>query len=491
QNPDSFKGRSLEKVDMAGSEIASLLSRIEGAITGVTVTHDNGEEIKLDIDYNGLKNAYITIAVENKAKKDLYYVEKAAFSLKGKTSPAEVILKLNESAPKHTAVESAYLDIKVTSPGTFPKQFLYKLDKKWVRKKDPGKIIVPVVLEPVGAAGYLNENEVLVKPEIKPQLKTTQVKPAASVRVPFRPQTKPQLSPQNAGPQSMIAKVAVKTTSMPKGMDGTWLNTDPNTTGITKVVISGNEKYIQFYEKCDAGDCDRGKQPLYPKKDPKTYEATFSTPGVTYYLTIDNNKGLKIIREIVYKKAGGRATRTEDTFEKQSATQQPAVAVSTPQPIDGIWINTDQSSMGITRIAVSSNGKQITMYEKCVPEDCNRGTRELRLENPPGIYTAVFQGKTATSHLILNFNETLKIAHRKTYTGGSEKVTSEGPFVKQTLQEAVADVAETNEPQGPDNTPVSLWEGLVADTNFEFPYEITNIRMDIYPDKNPRSGVFY
>ena len=45
--------------------------------------------------------------------------------------------------------------------------------------------------------------------------------------------------------------------------------------------------------------------------------------------------------------------------------------------------------------------------------------------------------------------------------------------------------------QGPSDNPISLWEGLASDVDFEFPHEITNIRLDIYPDKNPESGVFY
>jgi len=47
--------------------------------------------------------------------------------------------------------------------------------------------------------------------------------------------------------------------------------------------------------------------------------------------------------------------------------------------------------------------------------------------------------------------------------------------------------------QGPSNNPLSLWEELHTDRDFDFgeSYKITNIRMDIYPDKNEASGIYY
>lgn len=44
---------------------------------------------------------------------------------------------------------------------------------------------------------------------------------------------------------------------------------------------------------------------------------------------------------------------------------------------------------------------------------------------------------------------------------------------------------------GPDNNPIPLFEDLTVTKDFEYPFEITNISMDVYPDKNPESGLFY
>lgn len=44
---------------------------------------------------------------------------------------------------------------------------------------------------------------------------------------------------------------------------------------------------------------------------------------------------------------------------------------------------------------------------------------------------------------------------------------------------------------GPDNNPIPLFEDLTVTKDFEFPYEITNISMDVFPDKNPEKGIYY
>jgi hypothetical protein len=46
-------------------------------------------------------------------------------------------------------------------------------------------------------------------------------------------------------------------------------------------------------------------------------------------------------------------------------------------------------------------------------------------------------------------------------------------------------------PQGPDDKALPLFESLVTDYDFEYPFEITNIRLDVYPDKNKSAGTYY
>ena len=50
----------------------------------------------------------------------------------------------------------------------------------------------------------------------------------------------------------------------------------------------------------------------------------------------------------------------------------------------------------------------------------------------------------------------------------------------------------STEPQGPDNNPVSFWGDFIySDVDFESQMKITSVNLNIYPDKNPNSGVFY
>jgi hypothetical protein len=47
-------------------------------------------------------------------------------------------------------------------------------------------------------------------------------------------------------------------------MVGTWVNTDPSTRGITKLVITetGNTYEVHGFGKCSPNDCDLGKKPM-------------------------------------------------------------------------------------------------------------------------------------------------------------------------------------------------------------------------------------
>ena len=50
----------------------------------------------------------------------------------------------------------------------------------------------------------------------------------------------------------------------------------------------------------------------------------------------------------------------------------------------------------------------------------------------------------------------------------------------------------STEPEGPDNKPLSFWGDFIySDVDFESQMDITNVSLNIYPDKNPNSGVFY
>lgn len=177
--------------------------------------------------------------------------------------------------------------------------------------------------------------------------------------------------------------------------------------------------------------------------------------------------------------------------------------------IDGTWTNNNKNTGGLTKIIISGNGTKIQAFGKCSPRDCNWGVKKL---TPRGStkdqYWGIFDSRVAKSTFLLIFNKNnLEIRHQRDYKSATrptkrtvEKFTKFQMFIApvvytpvrtSTTTEKEKEVAVNTEPEGPDNNPISLWEDLVADHDFEFPYEITNIRMDIYPDKNLASGTFY
>lgn len=175
--------------------------------------------------------------------------------------------------------------------------------------------------------------------------------------------------------------------------------------------------------------------------------------------------------------------------------------------IDGTWLNTNKSTKSTTKIIISNNGKKIRVYGKCSPKDCDWGTKTIEPQRQKNLYYAIFDSKIAKSTFQLHLNgQTLEVKHLRSYKSRSRGVKR---FVEKFTKKAtplpltavyytpppaiITTITPTTDlqPQGPANEPISLWEDLVADNDFEFPHEITNIRMDIYPDKNKSSGTFY
>ncbi len=382
QNFSGLKDKKLNKIEDLTSAISGLLSskKLKGDINAVIVTHDSENELKLRIEYSEFETAYMAIAVQDNQKKDQRLISKQAFSLEGKTSPLEITLSLSESAPEGTALESVYLEIKMARKrGSFPKTFLYTLNKKWQKEISPENLVIPVVLQPVGSAADLKEaRQVLVRPKTKPKFKIATVNPELLKKV------------SRNTVMSTTKPTSTVSASKSSTVDGTWINTNKNTNGITKIIISNGGKKIRVYGKCVPKDCDWGLKTLSPSRAPKMYTARYETSTSSKSLSLNFTKDLKVNQTRVYKR-GNKSVRSEDTFKKQ-----------------------------------------VLMYT------IYRPIRTVSTTKPPATTTST-----------------------------------------------------NKEPQGPDNNPISLWDDLVADNNFEFPHEITNIRMDIYPDKNLRSGVFY
>jgi hypothetical protein len=191
----------------------------------------------------------------------------------------------------------------------------------------------------------------------------------------------------------------------------------------------------------------------------------------------------------------------------RSATYASTAANST-NDVDGNWINTDADTRGITHVVISNYGTKIQTYGKCSPTDCDWGQTALTFAN--NNYTAVYDQAPAIStfsisisgnQLTLNDNRVYKAGGRvanNSYTFKKEAGTTSTPLILTTTPIiykayplALDKTTINSGAQGPDISPISLWDDLVTDVDFESPNEITNIRMDIYPDKNKATGIYY
>jgi hypothetical protein len=79
---------------------------------------------------------------------------------------------------------------------------------------------------------------------------------------------------------------------------GTWVNDDPSTSGITRLVItaSGQTLTVRAYAKCGGGECDYGTvtKTLDTAIEPIVLTGFSGAPGQTLTLTLNNNAGTSL-----------------------------------------------------------------------------------------------------------------------------------------------------------------------------------------------------
>ena len=176
--------------------------------------------------------------------------------------------------------------------------------------------------------------------------------------------------------------------------------------------------------------------------------------------------------------------------------------------ISGTWMNTDASTSGITKFIITNNN-EIQVFGKCSPTDCDWGKTSLT-DQGNNTFKAVynFSFKVATINLVFSNNQ-LTLTEQNVYTDARGVKTNTYAFRKNvtltsvmiapqlsikdfaTLQAHSAATATDYSAKGADNKPIYLWTDLKSDIDIEKPQDISNINMNIYPDKNPASGVYY
>jgi hypothetical protein len=134
-------------------------------------------------------------------------------------------------------------------------------------------------------------------------------------------------------------------------MTGNWQNTDPNTRGITTLVIDGNARNLtmQAWGKCHPNDCDWGKVEAYPyapdvssplEMTAKAASAIFTT-SFSQTLVIVKPAGNNMIRAEVFTRFTGYSNRNNYTasytFKRQlrPMPMRPMPGV-TPMPLPAL-----------------------------------------------------------------------------------------------------------------------------------------------------------
>jgi hypothetical protein len=406
QNFSGLQNKKLNKIDDVGSLIESGLGsllgggKVKGSIDSVVVLNDAERELQLKIYYTGFENATLKVQASNAEKQKQDDVKKTQMALPASRSVTCTLL-LNSNFQKGKLLESPFLKIEITKdinkPGLVTN---YALNKKWKVDPDPENVVFTIKPQPIGNTAALRENEVkdvtpskmiifdatklyyTPKLERRTEMRSMQARPVMRTGL----QTYSLFSnPDN------LRKIA----GLSDNISGTWTNTDAATNGITRLVITDNNK-IQVFGKCSPSDCDWGNVNLADGGN-NTFKAvySFSFKTATIYLVYANNQ-LTLTEQNVYKDARGVKTNT---------------------------------------------------------------------------YT--FGKNTALASLVLTTHTSIK-----DYAIYRERVAAP----------ATTDYAA----KGADNKPIYLWAGLTSDNiDIERPQDISNINMNIFPDKNPASGVYY
>lgn len=176
------------------------------------------------------------------------------------------------------------------------------------------------------------------------------------------------------------------------GIEGDWVNVDPDTGGITRLVIRREPgltlvpRYaVHAYGACVPADCDWGEVPATQSGATLTavYEPEFKTATLTIRLVDDL---LEVHAENVFHDGTGRDYEADYAFR---------LAWSADDMI-GSWVNVDPSTDGMTAVVIDKPGALYTVhgFGACVPTDCDWGPEPawfvrggLRAVHEPGFKT--------------------------------------------------------------------------------------------------------
>ena len=470
QNFSGLEGKSLSKIDDIGAGIASLIGSggLDGRIGKVVVTTDSERTLKLALTYTGFATAYLHANVLAADKVSQDEIGEFEVDLSERTSPLNLEMNLKDNVAEGFNLESTYLQIRISKSKTAVGGlvFLYALNKSWQKEIRAENMVLKATLVPVGVTAQLKESsKILIIPDFKPVM-MYQAKSMATGTMKTYPSSSVTKEASVTGARSSISGSDKKQPPPPTaGTTATRMNNLPGTTGKTSTSVN--------------------KQP-----PPPTAMATTTATRM--------------------------AANTGAMARVPDSGKTPGTVSSS---LDGTWKNSDSRTKGITKVIISGNGTQIHTFVSCSPADCDWG--KVPLTQSGANYRATYDNSLAVTYITFGVAENkMKLTSDRRYKDNRAPLVSTAILAKETAagglqagtgEQAVTlnarllsvnpnlvraglalDQSETDKgAQGPDNNPIPLFEDLKVTRDFEFPYEITNISMDVYPDRNSASGMFY
>ena len=308
QNFSGLQNKKLNRVDDIGSLIESQLGsllggRISGDVDSVVILWDAEKNLKGKIYYREYLNGYFTVSVMNASRQKQNEIVAATFRQADKPNVAEFSLNMADAVPKGAAFESPYLRIDISKKeNQSGKVVVLALNKNWRNALDPQNVIIEVPLQPIGKAATLTN----VPKDATPG-KDIKFDP---VRY-YDPKIKTRVSRVGGGG---YYREFVLPTRFPIDISGTWVNTDANTSGMTKLIVTNNNS-VQGFGRCSPQDCDWGKTTM-SAINPDLYRAVFSWSFKSTTISMQHSGGqLYVTTTDAYK--DGRPSRTSNyTFKK-------------------------------------------------------------------------------------------------------------------------------------------------------------------------------
>jgi hypothetical protein len=262
QNFSGLQNKKLKKVEDIGSFLESGLGtllggKLNGNVDSVSVIEDAEKTLRVKIYYSGYQDNYFGVSVVNESKQKQTEVIPTAFAQPTKASPAECVLSLAGNVAKGTKVESAYLRVNIAKKENGAGNVhVFYLNKKWKNELDPQNVIVAVSLTPIGKASSLSATEAK---DVVPDKKIFfDSKILYQPAVPTRMIRRELLIKPSGGGNAFHPKLQYYANLVSDNISGTWINTDAETRGITKLDIVNNNK-IHGFGKCHPTDCDWGE----------------------------------------------------------------------------------------------------------------------------------------------------------------------------------------------------------------------------------------